>query len=118
MDNSRRTLLQGLGVGALSPFLAAPWKSATQDLPKNLTVLFQGDSITDGGRDRGAYYANNPSGMGQGYVRHIVTDLLGQHPDKNLKFYNRGISGNKVFQLLDRWEEDCFRCDNASAIVW
>ena len=24
-----------------------------------------------------------------------------------LKIYNRGISGNKVFQLADRWDKDC-----------
>ena len=45
--------------------------------------------------------------MGQGYVRHIVTDLLGQYPDKNLRCYNRGISGHRVFELRDRWSDDC-----------
>lgn len=76
-------------------------------LPTNTTILFQGDSITDGGRNRGAYYANHPQGMGQGYVRHIVTDLLGQHPEKQLQCYNRGISGHRVFELRDRWDDDC-----------
>jgi lysophospholipase L1-like esterase len=27
--------------------------------------------------------------------------------DKGLKIFNRGISGNKVFQLADRWQADC-----------
>lgn len=45
--------------------------------------------------------------MGQGYVRHITTDLLGNHPDKELEIYNRGISGHKVPQLNARWEDDC-----------
>ena len=75
--------------------------------PKGTTILFQGDSITDAGRNRGAYYPNQGQGMGQGYVRHIVTDLMGEHPTSDLKFYNRGISGHKVFQLRDRWEDDC-----------
>ncbi len=71
------------------------------------TVLFQGDSITDARRDRSNYYANGSSGMGDGYVRHIATQLLGENPDRNYRFYNRGISGNKVFQLADRWDDDC-----------
>ncbi len=45
--------------------------------------------------------------MGQGYVRHIVTHMLGNHPGDGLQIYNRGISGHKVFQLSNRWEEDC-----------
>jgi lysophospholipase L1-like esterase len=28
-------------------------------------------------------------------------------PGKELQIYNRGISGNKVYQLADRWEKDC-----------
>ncbi|MFQ5445562.1 MAG: SGNH/GDSL hydrolase family protein [Saprospiraceae bacterium] len=73
------------------------------------TILFQGDSITDAGRNRGQYYANDAGGMGGGYARHIVTHLLGSMPGKNFRFYNRGISGNKVFQLAARWEDDCLQ---------
>jgi lysophospholipase L1-like esterase len=71
------------------------------------TILFQGDSITDGGRDRGHYYANSMRGMGKGYVAQVATELLGGHPDKSLKIYNRGISGHKVHQLQERWVDDC-----------
>ncbi len=73
------------------------------------TILFQGDSITDAGRKKDHYYANDAYGMGLGYVHQIVTTLLGKHPTKNLRCYNRGISGNKVFQLANRWEEDCLQ---------
>lgn len=76
-------------------------------LPKGLRILFQGDSITDAGRDRGRYYANQGSGLGNGYVYQIVADLLGKNPDAQLQCFNRGISGNKVFQLTGRWEMDC-----------
>lgn len=76
-------------------------------IPDNATILFQGDSITDMGRDRGRYYPNEASGMGDGYVYQIVAELLGKNPAENLKCYNRGISGNKVFQLADRWDDDC-----------
>lgn len=77
------------------------------DLPKELCVLFQGDSITDAGRDRGRYYANQAKGMGGGYVYQIVSHLLGRHPKEDLRCFNRGISGHKVVQLQDRWDIDC-----------
>jgi len=81
-----------------------------QNLPKDFTILFQGDSITDGGRNRGSYYANNTwGGMGSGYVIQAVSQLLGENPNANLRCYNRGISGDKVFQLAKRWEEDCMQ---------
>jgi lysophospholipase L1-like esterase len=76
-------------------------------IPDNTTILFQGDSITDAGRDRGRYYPNDGSGMGSGYVYQIVAEILGNNPDKNIKCYNRGISGNKVYQLAERWDDDC-----------
>ncbi len=77
--------------------------------PDKLTILFQGDSITDAGRDKARYYPGDSAGMGRGYVFQIVCDLLGTHPDKEWKYYNRGISGNKVYQLAERWEDDCMQ---------
>ncbi|MCB0841420.1 MAG: SGNH/GDSL hydrolase family protein, partial [Bacteroidetes bacterium] len=71
------------------------------------TIMFQGDSITDARRDRAQYYANQAQGLGSGYVFQIVSQLLGGHPTKNIRCYNRGISGHKVFQLADRWDDDC-----------
>ena len=29
------------------------------------------------------------------------------HAGKDLKVYNKGISGNKVYQLAERWDADC-----------
>ena len=44
--------------------------------------------------------------MGHGYA-FIVNALLGsRHPERNLKFINRGISGNRVADLYGRWKED------------
>ena len=71
-------------------------------------VLFQGDSITDAGRKRDkGDRPNSPNGMGYGYAWLAAAQLLVDRPDDGLKIYNRGISGNKVFQLADRWQEDC-----------
>ena len=76
-------------------------------LSNNSVILLQGDSITDGGRNRDVENANNPWGFGSGYANYVATKLLGEHPDKNLNIYNKGVSGHKVFELADRWEEDC-----------
>jgi lysophospholipase L1-like esterase len=76
-------------------------------LPKGLRILFQGDSITDAGRDRGDYYANSGRGMGGGYVYQIVAELLAQNAEAEIECFNRGISGHKVYQLADRWDLDC-----------
>lgn len=75
-------------------------------LKKDDVILFQGDSITDVGRKRDSKDPNSPGALGSGYALLASSELLFQHADKNLKIYNRGISGNKVYQLADRWEED------------
>lgn len=76
------------------------------DIPEDLVILFQGDSVTDNGRHRSDYYANRAAGLGFGYPFHAASALLGQYPKKNFRLYNRGISGHKVFELANRWEED------------
>lgn len=65
-------------------------------------VLFQGDSITDAGRNR-----DNPMDLGRGYA-HMIAGLFGAaFPEKQVTFLNRGISGNRVKNLQERWEKDC-----------
>ncbi len=72
------------------------------------TILFQGDSITDAGRDRRREdNANDTRALGSGYAFLAAASLLADFPEAKLTIYNRGISGNKVFQLADRWEKDC-----------
>jgi lysophospholipase L1-like esterase len=72
------------------------------------TVLFQGDSITDAGRKReAAGEANSFAALGSGYAWLAAAQLLIDRPEDNLKIFNRGISGNKVYQLADRWRADC-----------
>ena len=75
---------------------------------KDNVVLFQGDSITDAGRDRKKQDSvNNAAMLGRGYAFLAACSLLEAHPGDNLKIYNRGISGNKVYQLAERWQADC-----------
>lgn len=70
-------------------------------------VLFQGDSITDAGRNREFKDPNNQNTLGGGYAFLAAADILNTFPTKNLKIYNKGISGNKVYQLAERWQTDC-----------
>jgi lysophospholipase L1-like esterase len=36
-----------------------------------------------------------------------AAELLTDYPGLNLRIYNKGISGNKVYQLAERWDKDC-----------
>ncbi len=66
-------------------------------------ILFQGDSITDGNRGRGA----DPNHiLGHGY-QFIISSFFGAaYPERKLEFMNRGISGNKASDLAGRWQND------------
>jgi len=64
-------------------------------------ILFQGDSITDAGRMR---IGND---LGVGYVFISTAWLRKLHPELKLEIINRGVSGNTVIDLKNRWEEDC-----------
>ena len=113
-SSNRRNFLKvgGAGLATLvsAPLLAHTSKSKKANkIPESLTILMQGDSITDAGRDKARYYADDAAGMGRGYVFQIVSHQMGANPDKKWRYYNRGISGNKVFQLADRWEDDCLQ---------
>ena len=77
-------------------------------IKRNSRILFQGDSITDAGRDRNRENkSNDKNTLGRGYVYLIASQMLANRPGDGLEIYNRGISGNKVFQLADRWDKDC-----------
>jgi lysophospholipase L1-like esterase len=78
-------------------------------LEQGATVLLQGDSITDAARDKSIEEPNNVKALGRGYAQLIGYHLLSKYPEKNLKVYNRGISGNKVPDLDARWDRDCIQ---------
>lgn len=64
------------------------------------TILFQGDSITDAGRNREKeHYAGN------GYPTLIKARLGFDEPDKYV-FLNRGIGGNRIVDLYARMKVD------------
>ena len=71
-------------------------------LAKKTLILFQGDSITDCGRNW-----DEPDKLGDGYVRLLTTMLPGKYPEHKFEFINRGVSGDKVRDLVCRWDNDC-----------
>lgn len=101
------TTAASLSIPEIVSAAIAPIKGKKVVLEKDNVILFQGDSITDWGRDKTKNNPNDSSALGGGYPLLISSKLLKDHPDKNLQLYNKGISGNKVFQLADRWDEDC-----------
>ncbi|MBP8959405.1 MAG: SGNH/GDSL hydrolase family protein [Bacteroidales bacterium] len=113
--NSRRNFIKKAVAGSFMATCIPEILSATMaeirpkkvQLKKGDVILFQGDSITDAGRNKQNEGFNNPSSLGSGYVFLAGADLLERYATLDLKIYNRGISGNKVFQLAERWDKDC-----------
>ena len=70
---------------------------------KNDVILFQGDSITDGNRGRNEDLNHV---MGHGYQYIAGAEIMADNIGKNVRVYNRGISGNRISDLYGRWIED------------
>lgn len=113
--DTRREFVKKVAVGGIAAFGIPRAVSAALDRPgsssikldEGSVILFQGDSITDAGRNRKDLQPNSPNALGSGYAFIAASQLLRQHAGSDLKIYNRGVSGNKVFQLSDRWQNDC-----------
>lgn len=63
-----------------------------------MKLLFQGDSVTDCGRNRG-----NPADTGNGYVSRIARELA----SPGVEILNRGVAGDRISDLEARWRTDC-----------
>ena len=79
-----------------------------------MRIVFQGDSITDAGRDKRNYH-----NMGNGYPKYTSEILAERFPDTNFEFINMGISGNRTDQLFDRLYPDAiaFEPDVISVLI-
>jgi lysophospholipase L1-like esterase len=73
-------------------------------LKQDFVVLFQGDSITDGGRARTGSDFNHT--MGQDYAYILAAQIGSEIPERNVRFVNRGNSGERVVDLAARWQVD------------
>jgi lysophospholipase L1-like esterase len=103
-----------IGLAAIPSILSAAMPSSGKkeegilsSLQTGDVILFQGDSITDAGRDKTNEQANNPGSFGSGYAYLAAANILNTMASEQPVIYNRGISGNKVYQLADRWQKDC-----------
>ena len=66
-----------------------------------MTILFQGDSITDAGRqNRESPKPNDQISMGNGYASMATSALLASRPSLNLTIFNRGISVIKYINSM------------------
>lgn len=66
-----------------------------------IRLLFQGDSVTDAGRDK-----RNFHDMGKGYPHFAACGIREALPDAEIEMINLGISGNRTDQLFDRLYPD------------
>ena len=81
---------------------------------KKVKIVFQGDSVTDAGRDKRNYHH-----MGNGYAKFASALIAEAHPDVDFEFINFGISGNRTSELFDRFYKDCleFEPDVISILI-
>ena len=63
-------------------------------------VLFIGDSITDCGR------RDTHAPLGHGYVRKITELITAKYPERDITYVNKGIGGDIVEGLENRWDVD------------
>lgn len=105
---SRRAFLKSSALAGFASVLTTKAVSAYDaaggyDPIKNLVILFQGDSITDGNRGRN----KDPNHiMGHGYAFAVASRVGADFATSNLVFHNRGISGNRITDLEKRWQTD------------
>ena len=71
-----------------------------------MRILFQGDSITDAGRDR-----SDLTSIGQGYPFYAINMMRELYQEVEFEFFNGGISGNVVEDLLNRLNKDFLSVD-------
>ena len=73
-------------------------------LKEKLRFLFQGDSVTDAGRDY------NSADLGNGYPRYfqkMYEQLRAENTElPELEIINRAVNGDRSLELVDRFEED------------
>lgn len=118
-NHSRRQFIRGMALTGLGATIFSPLESRGHDmgnhtgwshpllqnptLPEGKLILFQGDSITDGNRGRD----EDPNHiMGHGYAFSIASRWGAAYPEKGFRFINKGISGNRIIDLAERWQQD------------
>lgn len=65
-----------------------------------IKFVFQGDSITDAGRDR-----DNIASFGVGYPNLVASEMMYKYPGE-YEFINEGVSGDRIVDLYARIKQD------------
>ena len=68
---------------------------------RKIKLLFQGDSITDAGRDY-----TDIHDLGGGYPKYAAKYVAEKYPDVEFEFIDLGISGNQTKDLVARLQTD------------
>lgn len=112
-----RSVLAGVASACVLPAAEARGAASSPAIARGARVLFQGDSITDGGRWRDSDDPNHV--FGQSYAYLLAADLGGRHPAMGWRFVNRGVGGDTVKALAARWDRDvlALRPDLLSILV-
>lgn len=92
-----------LGLVLLSTVML-PAQEPLPFLHRQDVILFQGDSITDGGRQRTGMDYNHI--MGQDYAYILAAKIGLESPQRELNLVNRGDGGDWVSDLAARWQTD------------
>ena len=80
---------------------SVPFTARSSTDVKKIKLIFQGDSITDAGRDKRNYHD-----LGSGYPKYAAEFVREARPDIEFEFINFGISGNRTGELFDRLYKD------------
>jgi lysophospholipase L1-like esterase len=102
----RRTFVATTGVALGATLAPGMLHAGNESGDSGMNILFQGDSITDCGRNRQSTAANAADALGTGYPLLISSALLAANPGAGYRFFNRGVSGNTVPDCDARWQTD------------
>src|SRR2546428_7502296 len=95
------TAASALAGAALLPAAATAGR-APAGAADGTVVLFQGDSITDAGRDRGVADPNSAGPLRSGYPLLVAPAPPAAPPARRLRFFQRGGMGQQVAGLARR----------------
>ena len=101
-------ILKVAGSGESVSFVVSGYTYEQPAFEKGSRLLFQGDSITDMGRVRDQSHALHyrHHHLGHGYAYLLAARLPFEMPEADLEFINRGISGDTIGDLRNRWQVD------------
>jgi len=75
----------------------------TTQIKNGQKIVFIGDSITDCGR------RDSQRPLGGGYVKLFADLIISREPAKRIEIINKGIGGDNVVGLRNRWTDDVLR---------